>query len=240
MKDKSKVLWAVPFLMIVCSFFLVPANAPCKQQTALGAYKTIVARDPFDPERGKNWDESFSMDSISGEELKKKYQLYGTVLSETISLAYIKTADKEKKPSKKGEKEHIRRVVIGDIIDGWRIKKIAEKGVVFASGKDSVLLQMYEGEKQERKASSPVAMQTPSAVPLQKRKQDEKNESQVPSSSRATPSQPWGRPGEGENGQGGFSLTPERRRLDIEELRKRRGGNLSESVLKRLEKFKNR
>jgi hypothetical protein len=240
MKDKRKMLFAFSFLTAAGSFFFSSADALCKQQPDLGVYKIVVTRDPFDPERGKNWDEAYSMDAISADEFKKRYQLYGTVLSETLNLAYIKSGEKDKNPLRKEEKEHIKNIVVGDIIDGWRVKEIADKGVVFTSGKDIVSLMMYEGEKPERKALSSVAEETqPKELP-QAIKKDERQPPQAPSSPPATPFQPMARSGREENGKEGFRLMTPEGSFDIDELRKRKSGDMQEAVSKRLERLKNR
>jgi hypothetical protein len=235
MKNKKKRIHFAIFFFCALNFCLFPGSVHCKNQPDLGVYKAIVARDPFDPERGSNWDESYSTSLTSGEEFKEKHQLYGTLVSETLSLAYIKTVDPKKRYPKKNSKEDIRRVAMGDIVDGWRVKTITGKEVEFASGKEMVMLQMYEGEKPERMAASPVALQTSPSKSAAKDKKAVKKS--TPSALNKTmPFQPMGMPNGRETGTSGSFRTREMQKKALEELRERRRGNLPESILKRLKK----
>ena len=220
MKNKKRRLHYAIFFFCALNFCLFPGSAHCKNLPDLGIYKAIVARDPFDPERGTNWDESYSITLTSGEELKKKYLLYGTLVSETLSLAYIKIVDPKKTYPKKDTKEDIKRIAIGDIVDGWKVKSITDKGVELVSGKEMVTLQMYEGEKPERMASSPVDMQTTPANPATTDKKAVHGPSPSPSPSSLHKTIPF-QPRE----TGGLFKTRERQKKAMEELREKRGGS---------------
>ena len=151
-------------------FFAGPGLA--KKGSDLGPYKIIVDRDPFDEARGKKKDVSKNGDYTSKkDELARKYQVYGIIIIENNRKAFIKvnskkSAYKGKKSSKVKKKDRkkgnqLRVVAVGDRVDGWKVAEILGDGVIFQSGKESVKLGVFESRKKERKATAPVAVQTP-------------------------------------------------------------------------------
>ena len=171
--------WSVSLLISV--FFVLsglfsfePCTVLAKESAVkLGSYEVIVSKDPFDPERGKN-EKSAENDASSAEgDLKSRYQVYGTIIAGGVRLAYLKVATpKSSKPLRRAGKsgaKDLRTVVIGDLVDGWRVEDITAQGVKFESDGEYVKVGIFDEVKKERKATAPVALQTPQPKPRVRR-----------------------------------------------------------------------
>ena len=170
-----------PVSLLISVFFVLsglfsfePCTVLAKESAVkLGSYEVIVSKDPFDPERGKN-EKSAENDASSAEgDLKSRYQVYGTIIAGGVRLAYLKVATpKSSKPLRRAGKsgaKDLRTVVIGDLVDGWRVEDITAQGVKFESDGEYVKVGIFDEVKKERKATAPVALQTPQPKPRVRR-----------------------------------------------------------------------
>jgi hypothetical protein len=117
---------------------------------------SILRADPFDPKRG----EGRIIDSPEGitaqEGVEKKYVLYGLVSAGGLKEAYLGLRDR-----KKGEGKEYRRVVEGDLVDGWKVVSIGERGIKLTSKGKEVFLRVFDQERPGRAVKRPVALATP-------------------------------------------------------------------------------
>ncbi len=138
-------------------------------QVELGPYKTIVAKDPFDPKRGKEQGLTGDSSSVAEKDLKSRYQVYGTIIVGEMRMAYLKVA--KPRPgsfirSARGKGKNIRTVRPGDLVDGWSVKDITPRGVVFRSSRgESVQIGIFDTAKKGEKTGTPVAFQAPQPRP---------------------------------------------------------------------------
>lgn len=169
----SKGRWAVSLLAVmwlsisVLSQCLEPGVVYAKEsQVELGPYEVIISMDPFDPERGKNQ----ALISVVEKDLKDRYQVYGTIIAGEMRQAFLMVATSESvsSPRKKvarGSQKALRTVTVGDVVDGWRVADITAQGVKFESDGKYVEVGIFDEAKKERKATAPVALQTPRPRP---------------------------------------------------------------------------
>ncbi len=140
-----------------------PAGAP--KTIDLGPYNTIVAKDPFDPERGKNRQEDLGNQSNSSNDLKKRYQVYGIIVAGNNRRAYLRAMEPDETPRRgRYKKPRYRVLSIGDLVDGWKVVSISSSGIKLVSGDKDAFLRVFGSEKKERKAIAPVVIQTPQPV----------------------------------------------------------------------------
>ncbi len=155
------IMW--PCLGLVF-FALCPTSISSAKQVSLGPYTSIVAKDPFDPDRGRKAGEGGHFDVTPENDIEGRYQVYGTIIMGGQSKAFIKESTKGGPQARsrrtKGASD-VRSVVVGDIIDGWEVKEITEKGVVLEAEGKKAVLGLFDSEKKERQAKAPVALQTP-------------------------------------------------------------------------------
>jgi hypothetical protein len=138
----------------------------------LGPYEVIVDKDLFDSERGATEEDASEEDvSSPAEELNKKYQVYGAIIAGEMRQAFVKVVEERKpgRPSRKGSSsskdEELRTVTVGDLMDGWRVAEITPDGVELTGLGERVHLGIFDAVKADRKATGPVAMQTPQPEP---------------------------------------------------------------------------
>ena len=140
-----------------------------ESQVELGPYEAIVSKDPFDPERGRN--ENLTENDTSAEgDLKSSYQVYGTIIAGEMRQAFLMLAAPESRSGQqkkivKGPQKNLRTVTVGDLVDGWRVADITAQGVKFESDGEYVEIGIFDEVKKERKATAPVALQTPRPKP---------------------------------------------------------------------------
>jgi hypothetical protein len=171
-------------VVLVISAFMLLLGAPgaldlcavhAKDAPAdLGSYEVIVDKDLFDPDRGVTEEEASDEDTASpGEELNKKYQVYGAIIAGEMRQAFVKVVEEQKpvrRPSRKRsykKDEELRTVTVGDLMDGWRVAEITPDGVEFTGRGERVHLGIFDVAKADRKATAPVAIQTPQPEPEQ-------------------------------------------------------------------------
>ena len=134
-------------------------------QVELGPYDTIVTKDPFDPERGKKEDLTGDNSSSAETDLKSRYQVYGTIIVGGIRMAYLKVTNSKSGPfirNARDKGKNIRTVRPGDLVDGWSVKDITSRGVVFRSRRgESVQIGIFDTAKKGRSTGAPVAFQAP-------------------------------------------------------------------------------
>ena len=150
---------------------LEPGAAHAKEsQVELGPYEVIISKDPFDPERGKSQP---SLSTVEGD-LKDRYQVYGTIIAGEMRQAFLMVATSKSvsgpyKKVVKGSQKNLRIVTVGDLVDGWRVEDITAQGVEFESEGEYVEVGIFDEAKKERKATAPVALQTPRPKPQVRR-----------------------------------------------------------------------
>ncbi|MDL1958337.1 MAG: hypothetical protein LWX01_01605 [Deltaproteobacteria bacterium] len=158
---------ALYILILGLSQCLKPGVVHAKEsQVELGPYQVIISKDPFDPERGKSQPSSSAVEG----DLKGEYQVYGTIIAGEMRQAFLmvatsKSASSPYKKVAKGSQKGLRTVTVGDLVDGWRVADITAQGVKFESDGEYVEVGIFDAVKKERKAISPVALQTPHPKP---------------------------------------------------------------------------
>jgi hypothetical protein len=165
--------WSVPLMIALC--VLISGLLQCLESNTahaaeshveLGPYGVIISNDPFDPERGKS-QPSFSADE---ENLKERYQVYGTIIAGETRQAFlvVPTPDSASGSRRKvvsGSQKNLRTVTVGDLVDGWRVEDITAQGVKLESDGEYIEVGIFEEVKEERRATAPVALQTPHIEP---------------------------------------------------------------------------
>ena len=138
-------------------------------QVELGPYDTIVTKDPFDPKRGKKQDLTGDTSSAAEKDLKSRYQVYGTIIVGEMRMAYLKVTKPRSGSfirNARGKGKNIRTVRPGDLVDGWSVKDITARGVVFRSSRgESVQIGIFDTAKRGQKTGTPVAFQAPQTRP---------------------------------------------------------------------------
>jgi hypothetical protein len=169
--------WGV--LLVTALYILISGLSQClepgavyakESQVELGPYEVIISKDPFDPERSKSQP---SISAVEGD-LKGRYQVYGTIIAGEMRQAFLMVATSESvsSPRKKvarGSQKVLRTVTVGDLVDGWRVADITAQGVKFESDGKYVEVGIFDEAKKERKATAPVALQTPRPKPKVRR-----------------------------------------------------------------------
>lgn len=123
-------------------------------------YKSIIERDPFDPKRGQDKTTvQGGAVSTEGSELEKRYSVYGVILAGHTKFAYIKPVKSERRE----ESQELRKISVGDLVDGWKVRDITDRGLLMASGDEQVILKVF-APKKERKSDRPVGLATPRPV----------------------------------------------------------------------------
>jgi len=177
MPDDSKRCWEVLLMSAICLYILglsqclEPGAVHAKEsQVEPGPYEVIISMDPFDPERGKNQ----ALISVVEEDLKGRYQVYGTIIAGEMRQAFLmvatsKSVSSPRKKVARGSQKALRTVTVGDLVDGWRVADITAQGVKFESDGEYVEVGIFDEAKKERKAIAPVALQTPRLKPKVRR-----------------------------------------------------------------------
>ncbi|MEA3386499.1 MAG: hypothetical protein U9Q89_08680 [Thermodesulfobacteriota bacterium] len=151
----------------ILSQYLEPGLVYAKEsEVELGPYEVIISMDPFDSERGKNQ----ALISVVEKDLKGRYHVYGTIIAGEMRQAFLMveapkpTSGLRKKVARRSQK-NLCTVTVGDVVDGWRVADITAQGVKFESDGEYVEIGMFDEAKKERKATAPVALQTPRPKP---------------------------------------------------------------------------
>ncbi len=147
-------------LVIILLIAAVLMPYPCLAVS--GKYRSIVERDPFDPKRGQD-KTAIQGGTVSSDvgELEKRYSVYGIILAGANKSAFIKPV----KAENRGRVKELRKVTVGDLVDGWTVKDITDRGLVLANGGDQVVLRVF-APKKERESNRPVGIATPRIVPV--------------------------------------------------------------------------
>lgn len=171
-----------PAILVFSASLLFDAGYCEAADQDLGPYEVIVQKDPFDPSR-KISDSGETGGFISatgefisaGEDVKKRYHLYGTVMSGTTRIAFLQSSDEKQTgkplrrpaagPQTQPKEDRILSVTVGDRVDGWQVEDIKDKNVILVSGDERIHITLFDSEKTDRKATAPVGIQTPRARP---------------------------------------------------------------------------
>ena len=171
--NDSKRHWGV--LLVTALYIVILGLSQClepkdahaeESQVELGPYEVIISKDPFDPERGKS---QSSLSAVEGD-LKDRCQVYGTIIAGEMRQAFLmvatsKSASGRQKKAVRGSQKNLRTVTVGDLVDGWRVEDITAQGVKFESDGEYVEVGIFDEVKKDRKATAPVALQTPRPKP---------------------------------------------------------------------------
>ncbi len=159
--DPRRCFWLCTGLVLL---ILCGSTISWARQANLGPYSSIVAKDPFDPDRGRKQGSGASFDASPESDIEGRYQVYGTIIMGGQGKAFIKevSSGSPMARNRRGKTaSEMRSVVVGDMIDGWEVKEITEKGVVLQADGKQAVLGLFDSEKKERQARAPVALQTP-------------------------------------------------------------------------------
>ncbi len=144
------------FVLLSCFFLII---LTCDFVLAINPnYLIIIKRNPFDPKRGEGI-ESFDTNGgvISENELEEKYVVYGVLVVDNKKTAYLKEL-------KNMQDKSFRKVAVGDLVDGWKVKEINDNGVLFEKNGKRIFLAVFDNKKKERQSKKPVAFATPGIV----------------------------------------------------------------------------
>ncbi len=145
-------------LVFICSFLL--AFAVSVSFAVSPRYQVIIQKNPFDPERGAGKEEKDGQGAASeANEFTKKYAVYGVVIAGRSRYAFLKPVTRARTRDKDGE--GLRKITIGDLVDGWEVSDIKNEGVFFTGTGKKVFLKVFGTTKSERTSNKPVAIATP-------------------------------------------------------------------------------
>ncbi len=159
-KGKDRV---VPFLFIVL-MCLMAFSSRSIWAASPGPEDIIVKKDPFDPQRGAG--QSNGDDSVTQEDgLKNRYQVYGVFIVTGKKRAFLKRMPEQstgrkyiRARRKTHEPEKYRILAVGDLLDGWKVKDITDKGVILESEGETLVLGVFQTPKMERHSTKPVSL----------------------------------------------------------------------------------
>ncbi|MGQ9745593.1 MAG: hypothetical protein ACUVQV_06355 [Dissulfurimicrobium sp.] len=161
---------------------IMPCMAISKGDASnLGIYEVIVKKNLFDPLRGEGAQDETDEKAryASEQDLVKRYQVYGVSITNGRQQAFIKGTNgpqpnqpvfptvgpQSPKPNQDTQTERPHPVMIGDSIEGWRIVAITSQGIDLELQGRRVHLAIFGPEKDERRATAPVGLQTPQIKP---------------------------------------------------------------------------
>lgn len=174
---------------LLCLLSLACAAAPAMPCMAdskggvvnLGVYDVIVKKDLFDTMRGEGAQNKADEKAryATEQDLVKRYQVYGVSIVNGKRQAFIKNVSSPHPnqpifPSagpqfpmldQNAQAGRPRPVTVGDSIEGWRIAAITPQGIDLEFQGRSVHLAIFGPEKDERRATAPVGIQTPQIKP---------------------------------------------------------------------------
>ncbi len=156
MKPFSWILKAV--VVVLCIGWIV---SPLCLFALDARYKVILAKNPFDPDRGAgaNGTEIYGGSDQGG--FASKFAVYGVVIAGNSKYAFLKPVAKAGGRYKVKNDEGLRKVTVGDLVDGWKVKEIKSEGVLFVKAGKSEFLRVFGSTKKERSSTKPVAVATP-------------------------------------------------------------------------------
>ncbi len=134
-------------------------------------YRVIIAKDPFDKERGGSDVGKESNAEEPTEGISENYELYGIIRTGNLRKAFLKEKKAKKNRIRWNRKKSrisrpkFRIVVEGDMIDGWTVKEITPTGIVLSANDRTVKMDVFASQKANRKALKPVAIQTKPDIP---------------------------------------------------------------------------
>ncbi|MGC8735190.1 MAG: hypothetical protein ACP5J5_00295 [Dissulfurimicrobium sp.] len=147
----------------------------------LGLYDVIVKENLFDPLRGQGAQNEADEKAryASEQELINRYLVYGVSIINGRRQAFIKAVNTPQTShpvfplagpqfpamNQAAQAERPHPVKIGDSLEGWRITAITPHGIDLELRGRSVHLAIFGPEKDERRATAPVGLQTPQIKP---------------------------------------------------------------------------
>ncbi len=152
--------------LLMASALLQDVPLAAGADKASEVYDVIAKKDPFDPARGQG--EYPELDNFVSEGgLKDRFQVYGTIIVGNKRRAFLKVKSPQGPgiKRKRDQKQLIRTVSIGDLVDGWKIVGITNKGIVLESEDEKVFIGVFETLKKERASATPVDLGVPGTKP---------------------------------------------------------------------------
>ena len=143
-------------------------------EPGLGVYEVIVKKNLFDPLRGEGVQNQTDEKAkyASEQDLIKRYEVYGTSIAGGRRQAFIKGSSSVPPPGMisgpprpVANPDRPQTVAIGDSIEGWHVIGITSSGIDLELNRRRVHLAIFGPEKNERKATGPVGLQTPQLRP---------------------------------------------------------------------------
>jgi hypothetical protein len=184
--DAGHILRRSLFVCLLSFLWTLAPVMPCMavskgDASNLGVYEVIVKKDLFDPLRGEGAQDKTDEKAryASEQDLVKRYQVYGVSITNGRRQAFIKgtngpqanqpafpsAAPQFPRPNQGTQTERPHPVTIGDSIEGWRIAAITPQGIDLELQGRRVHLAIFGPEKDERRATAPVGLQTPQIKP---------------------------------------------------------------------------
>ncbi len=118
-------------------------------------YEVIVKNDPFDPARGEGMEGGAEDAGVQGGGLSARFQVYGTIIVDGKRRAFLKVRAAVGQGAR-GPTRSVKTVSVGDLVEGWKVADITDKGIVLESDGDKVFLGVFETPKKERAVKRPV------------------------------------------------------------------------------------
>lgn len=186
MPDTGQTLRSGLFACFLSFSWIAASAMPCMAASKgdvsnLGVYEVIVKKDLFDPLRGEGAQDKADEKAryASEQDLVKRYQVYGVSITNGRRQAFIKGTSGPQanqpvfpsavpqfpRPNQGAQAERPHPVTIGDSIEGWRVAAITPHGIDLELQGRRVHLAIFGPEKDERRATAPVGLQTPQIKP---------------------------------------------------------------------------
>jgi hypothetical protein len=119
---------------------------------------------------------------------KPEFVLYGTLISDDISIAYME--DKKSPRSTPGRGKRQTALKKGDTMSGYTLKEIDHEHVVMVKGEESLIVKVIDpGMKKDREGGSPQPATQPQVSPQQRVSTQQRGEQGV-TPARKTPFRP--------------------------------------------------
>src|ERR1043166_1478360 len=116
-----------------------PSQSPNKAVAPLVGTEVIIAKNLFDPERGASKTKEAEADTRSMQRIRNMV-LLGTAILGGNRYAIVQDSDggPPNVPGAPGRSQPARRLKVGDMVEGFNLSEINEKGIVFIKGASRV------------------------------------------------------------------------------------------------------
>lgn len=198
-------------LLNIKSEYILPAAKKTSEKTeekaaafqtpSIAEYTLIAEQNPFHPDR------KIPVDKAEASTLTKPdFALYGTMITDSVSIAYIEDLKAPYTTPGRGKRQTALRK--GETFSGFTLKEIEKEKIVMVRGEETVVVHLADPSKSKTRGdtSAPVAQAQPSvAATAQPKAEGQKTAAQPSAPQPETEKKP---------------LTPERQKAAIESARK--------------------